>query len=68
MTLEEIREVLADEGYSADRRKTWLKEVLTDVTAEHSTTPSPDRAKLIDEIKEIIEQQQDGEPLSKDVL
>jgi len=51
---EEIRDLLADEGYSADRRKGWLKEVLTALTAEEKRGSSPRRRALIAEISQII--------------
>ncbi len=50
----EILEVMADEGYSADGRKAWLKDVLTRVSQEQEENPEPDRKKLMDEIREIL--------------
>ena len=69
ITLQEIQDVLADQGYSADKRKAWLKEVLTDLEQEHSKTPSADRKQLIDSIKAIVGKlQKTGRPISNDVL
>jgi len=31
ISLDEIQDVLQDDGYSANQRKAWLKEVLTDL-------------------------------------
>lgn len=54
ITMQEIQDVLADPGYSADQRKEWLKEVLTDLEKQHSRMPSGDRAKLIASIRDIV--------------
>lgn len=68
ITREEINDVLADEGYSADERKTWLKDVLTDLTAHRPETPDPDRDELIEEVRRIIDAHQNGDTLADDVL
>lgn len=51
LTLAEIREVLGDEGYSADGRKAWLKQVLTTLEQEasdRSQALAADVRKMID--------------------
>lgn len=68
MTREEIQDVLVDEGYSADQRKEWLKTVLTQLSAEQTENPDPERNKLISEVKEIVESHQSGKPMSDDVM
>jgi hypothetical protein len=66
VTLEEIREALADDGYSGGWRKAWVKEVLTEVVVE---TRTAEGARLIVEIKAVINQFQDGAPaLLNDIL
>ena len=68
ITREEIQDVLLDDGYTADARKEWLKSVLTDLSASQASDPKPDRERLIDEVKNIIDEHQDGAPKSDDVL
>lgn len=68
VTLQEIQDVLAHGGYSADKREAWLKELLTDVTQEQSKTPSPAKEKLIAAIKAIIDANQKGKAIADDVL
>ncbi|WP_422370866.1 hypothetical protein [Hoeflea sp.] len=65
---EEFQDILSDEGYSADQRKDWLKALLTELSAAQSNEPDTDRARLITEIKEIIQLHQSGKPKSEDVL
>lgn len=36
LTLADVQEVLSQEGYSADARKSWLKELLTDLQGDGS--------------------------------
>jgi len=66
ITPEEIHQVLTDEGYSADRRKEWLKAALTELLQERD--PPPERAELIDAVKRAIARLQDGRPVSDDLL
>lgn len=68
VTREEILNVLANEGYSADQRKGWLKKVLTNLTAQEADVPDMNQRRLIEEVKEILDEQQNGGPLSDDVL
>ncbi|MEQ8480532.1 MAG: hypothetical protein RIC18_07735 [Hoeflea sp.] len=65
---EEIQDILSDEGYSADQRKDWLKELLTELSAAQSIEPDRERERLILEIKDIINIHQSGKPKSEDVL
>jgi hypothetical protein len=62
VTPEEIRDVLADEGYSAGERKTWLKSVLTDIQDGDGRVAED----LIEEINAVIEEDDDeaGRPQS----
>ncbi|MCX2723971.1 hypothetical protein [Roseibium salinum] len=66
--LNEIQDVLADEGYSADDRKSWLKAVLTELSSAQAESPSEDREQLIKEVRKIIDSNQSGKPLADDVL
>lgn len=68
ITRNEIMDVLADEGYSADSRKDWLKKVLTRLVTQQSETPSSDQQHLIDEIKAILRRQVPGDPKAEDTL
>ncbi len=65
---EEIKEILVDQGYSAGEREEWLKSVLTDLSAKQVSDATPERERLISEIKEIVNEHQKGKPLSDDVL
>ncbi len=67
ITLQEIQDALADEGYSANQRKGWLKELLTDLERAQAADPSGDHAELVGEIKEIIRRYQHGKPMSDDL-
>jgi hypothetical protein len=67
---QEIQDVLADDGYAAGDRKEWLKSVLTDLTGE---APGPDgagpeRERLIEAIKTVIDENQEERPISGDLL
>jgi hypothetical protein len=55
---EEIRDVLADEGYSAGARKTRLKTVLTELQ-EGDGAETAERRRLIEEINAVIDDSQD---------
>ncbi len=68
VTRQEIQDVMADEGYSGDRRKGWLKQVLTALTQEHRRSPSPERKQLIETVKDIMDRHQEGDPIAKDGL
>ena len=57
---EEIRDVLADEGYSAGARKAWLKTVLTELQeGDGSGAETAERRRLIEEINAVIDDSQD---------
>lgn len=64
----EILDVMADEGYSADSRKAWLKVVLTRISQEQETDPDPEREYLMKEIKEILHVQVSAKPEADDTL
>jgi hypothetical protein len=68
ITREEIMYVLADEGYSADQRMGWLKEILTQLTAQEASLPVEQRKELISEIKAILDVQLANDPMADDVL
>jgi hypothetical protein len=65
---DEIRDVLADEGYSAGERKNWLKTVLTEIQKERPELPAAERNRLMDEVRSVIGANQDGKPIADDVL
>ncbi|MCV2869087.1 hypothetical protein OEW28_10660 [Defluviimonas sp. WL0002] len=64
----ELLDVLADEGYSAERRKAWLKQVLTRLTNEQNEDPDPDREHLVTEIKRILHRQISDKTEADDTL
>ena len=68
ISLEEIRDVLQDDGYSANQRKAWLKEVLTDLQDNRLKPRSRDRDDLVKAVKDIIADGQDTPPISDDTL
>lgn len=68
ISLEEIRDVLQDDGYSANQRKAWLKEVLTDLQDNRLKPRSRDRDDLAKAVKDIIADGQDTPPISDDTL
>lgn len=68
ISLEEIRDVLEDDGYSANRRKAWLKEILTELQDNRAKPQSPDRDDLIQAVKDIIADHQETPPISDDAL
>lgn len=51
--IEEIRDLLRDDGYSADARKDWLKSVLTGI-AQDEARSSEDRSRLEEELKAMM--------------
>lgn len=67
---QEIQDVLADDGYAAGERKEWLKSVLTALTSEPSAADEsgPERERLIEAVKTVIDENQDGRPVSGDLL
>ncbi|MBI1251837.1 MAG: hypothetical protein GC189_10225 [Alphaproteobacteria bacterium] len=67
ITVEDINEVLANEGYSADQRKGWLKEVLTELTSRNRDD-APGRDHLVAHIKAILNDNQDGEPIAEEAI
>ncbi len=68
LTRNEIMDVLADEGYSASRRKGWLKQVLTRLETEQHESPNSTRAALVAEITDILKENVPGDPKADDSL
>lgn len=68
LTRNEIMDVLADEGYSASRRKGWLKQVLTRLETEQHENPNSTRAELVAEITDILKENVPGDPKADDSL
>lgn len=68
VSLEEIRDLLQDDGYSANQRKAWLKEVLTELQVNQAKPRSRDRDDLVKAIKDIIADNQDERPIADDTL
>ncbi|MEW5424956.1 hypothetical protein [Amorphus sp. 3PC139-8] len=58
ITLQELQEALAEEGYSADARKDWLRALLTEVQSRYPKGARIDRAALIEAVKEVIDTHQ----------
>lgn len=68
LTREEIKAVLANEGYPAGGRKEWLKEVLTHLSKEEGKARTGDRAELAAEIKDVLDDNVPGAPKADDTL
>lgn len=51
--IEEIRDLLRDDGYSADARKDWLKSILTGIAQDDARSPG-DRSRLEEELKALM--------------
>lgn len=66
ITRNEILDVMADEGYAADDRKAWLKDVLTQVSQDDEGRTDPDRQKLMQEIREILHNHVSDRPEADD--
>ena len=66
VTPEEIQDVLADPGYSAGDRKSWLIEALADLQRDGASTH--EHQKVINEIKRAIDDNQKDKPVSDDTL
>ena len=64
----EIMDVLADEGYSAGGRKGWLKKMLTRLAKEQEGNPDPNRAHLVSEITDILNENASGDSEAEDTL
>lgn len=64
----EIMDILADEGYSAGGRKGWLKRVLTRLATEQQENPDANRAELVEEIKDILNENVSGDSEAEDTL
>jgi hypothetical protein len=64
---QEVQDVLADEGYSADLRKAWLKDILTEL-AQEGVRGARDRKILARAVKKIVRKYQAGKPIADDVL
>jgi hypothetical protein len=61
---QELHDVLMDPGYSAGRRKAWLKKVLTQLQQENEAAPSPQTSEMISEVKGAIRSLQPQKPMS----
>lgn len=59
ITREEIRDVLMSDGYSADQRKSFLKEVLTALMASTEPDPSGERDRLISTVRSVVSEEQE---------
>lgn len=68
VTLQEIEDALADEGYSAAERKDWLKTVLTKLSRKDRDRLSAEEQRIVARIKQILSNHQDGDPKSDDTL
>lgn len=71
VTPEELRDLLADEGYAAGDRTQFLKSVLTRLAADTTGNGGPSRERLREEVEAILCQEQekhDQEPVAKDNL
>lgn len=68
IAINEIQDVVIDTGYSADQRKGWVKKVLTELARRQLRYPSEDRARLIDVLKNIVNENQRRSPIVDDVL
>lgn len=51
--MEEIHDLLRDDGYSADARKDWLKSILTGI-AQDEARSSEDRSRLEEGLRALI--------------
>ena len=67
-TEEEIEEIIRDPGYSAGKRKSKLKEILTEIQSDKETRSDPERDRLLRLVKESIDDLQDGKPIADDTL
>jgi len=65
ITRQELQDVLIDPGYSADRHKERLKEVLTE---QEMTETSGETSDFIAEVKAVIRSLQPEKPISDDVV
>ncbi|QDY99276.1 hypothetical protein FQ775_02205 [Nitratireductor mangrovi] len=66
VTRQQVMNVLANPGYSADARKGRLKEALT--ALERDKHLSDEDRELADAIRQILDDYQAGRPISDDVL
>jgi hypothetical protein len=57
-----------DPGYSAGRRKSWLKNVLTQLQQQNDATPSSETSEMISEVKGAIRSLQRGRPAADKTL
>lgn len=68
ITPEEVQAVLLDEGYSADHRKAWLKQLLTELTVEPRRAQSRDRRELAARIRRVLAENEQLGVFAEDVL
>ncbi|MHA6288174.1 hypothetical protein [Maricaulis sp. CAU 1757] len=54
VTTEEVKAILADEGYAASERETWLKSLLTDVSQDDGQEAEEGKDELVDLIEQEI--------------
>lgn len=64
----EMMDLLADEGYTADKRKGWLKGVLTKETGAKADAADPEHVKLEEEVQSILSEHVEETPGAKDGL
>jgi len=63
-----LQDVLADPGYSAERDKAWLRELLTAIELGSWPISHDGRERIRLTLKKAIAEQQNGRPISDDVL
>lgn len=63
---EDIFDILADDGYTADERKEWLKGLLTRLASDD--VKDPEQRQIVVEIRETLRQQASGKPATDDTL
>jgi hypothetical protein len=61
---QELHDVLMDPGYSAGRRKAWLKKALTQLQQQDNAAASPETSEMISEVKRAIRSLQPQKPVS----
>ena len=61
---QELQDVLMDPGYSAGRRKAWLKKALTQLQQQDHAAASPETSEMISEVKRAIRSLQPQKPMS----
>lgn len=54
VTKAEIEEIMADEGYSADQRKAWIKSALTNASKAWRQDPTEDAKEVVDDLEKRL--------------